>query len=149
VNIYLMRHGEAADAPRDRDRALTARGREQARTSARGLLALGAAPPRLWHSPYRRAAETAAIVAEVFGVAPLEDDRLVPDGDGVVVAGALLAERGGAIVVAHMPILPAILHELVGAGASWSTAGVAHVAVAGGQAILVGLYSAASLERIS
>jgi phosphohistidine phosphatase SixA len=110
---------------------------------------LGAAPPRLWHSPYRRAAETAAIVAEVFGVDPLEDDRLVPDGDGSIVASALLAERGGAMVVAHMPILPAILHELVGAGASLSTAGVAHVAVVGGQAVLVGLYSAASLERVS
>lgn len=144
-----MRHGEAADASRDRDRPLTARGRAQARTSALGLKALGASPARLWHSPYLRAAETAAIVAEVFGLTPSADERLVPDGDGDDVARFLMGERAGGLVVAHMPILPATLHTLVGAGASFSTAGVAHVAVMGGHAVLVGLYSADALERLS
>jgi len=149
VDLYLMRHGEAADAPRDRDRPLTARGRAQARTSAQGLKALGASPTRLWHSPYLRAAETAAIVGEVFGLVPIVDERFVPDGDGDGCARFLLGERQGGLVVAHMPILPATLHALVGAGASFSTAGVAHVAVMGGHAVLVGLYSAAALERHS
>jgi phosphohistidine phosphatase len=149
VDLYLMRHGEAADAPRDRDRPLTARGRVQARTSAQGLKALGASPARLWHSPYLRAAETAAIVGEVFGLPPTVDERFVPDGDGDDCARFLLGERQGGLVVAHMPILPATLHALVGAGASFSTAGVAHVGIMGGHAVLVGLYSAAALERHS
>lgn len=144
-----MRHGEAADAARDRDRPLTARGRAQARASALGLRALGAGPPRLWHSPYLRAAETAAIVGEVFGLSPIVDERFVPDSDGDDCARFLLGERKGGIVVAHMPILPSTLHALVGAGASFSTAGVAHVAVTGGHAVLVGLYTAAALERLT
>lgn len=144
-----MRHGEAAEAARDRDRPLTSRGREQARTSARALLALGASPPRLWHSPYRRAAETAAILGDVLRIDPLVDERLVPDGDAAVVARFLMGERGGGVVVAHLPLLPATLAELVGAGASFTTAGVAHVAVSGGHAALVGLYSAACLERVT
>jgi phosphohistidine phosphatase len=148
VDLYLMRHGEAAEAARDRERSLTARGRAQARTSALALKALGASPPRLWHSPYRRAVETAVIVGEVFGLTPVVDERFVPDGDGDACARFLLGERQGGLVVAHMPILPATLHALVGAEASFSTAGVAHVAVMGGHAVLVGLYAAAALERL-
>ncbi len=144
-----MRHGEAADAARDFDRPLTARGRAQALSSAQALKRMGAAPAVIWHSPYRRATETAQIVGGVFGVRLVEDARLVPDGHADDVARWLMNERGGGCVVAHMPILPLTLQALTGAAASFSTAGVAHLTVNGGHALLVGLYAASALEHVS
>jgi phosphohistidine phosphatase len=152
VELYLMRHGEAEEAIRDRDRPLSPRGRAQARSSALGLRALGAQPRVLWHSPYLRAVQTAAIAAEVFGLtggAVVEDDRLIPDGDAGLVARFLVGGRTSGLVVAHMPILPSLLLALTGGAATFTTAGVAHVTVVGGHAVLSGLYAAHALEHMS
>jgi len=143
-----MRHGEAGEAARDFDRALTAAGRAQATRSASALKRAGAAPATIWHSPYRRTEETAQLAAEVFGVRLVMDERLVPGGHGETVATWLLSERQGGLVVAHMPILPAALAALTGAHASFTTAGVAHITVVGGHATLVGLYTASFLEHV-
>jgi phosphohistidine phosphatase len=152
VELYLMRHGDAQDATRDRDRPLSAKGRAQARSSALGLRHLRAMPSVLWHSPYLRAAQTAAIAAEVLGLtggAIVEDDRLTPDGDADAVARWLLADRRAGLVVAHMPILPSLVLALTGGAATFTTAGVAHLTVVGGHAVLSGLYSATALEHMS
>jgi phosphohistidine phosphatase len=143
-----MRHGDAAEAARDSERPLTTGGREASAASARGLMALGASPPRILHSPYVRAAQTAAIVAEVMGVSAEVDARLVPHGDADDVATFLMEQRQGVMLVAHMPILPEILHRLTGAGCAMTTAGVAHVVVVGGHASLMGLYAASALIRM-
>ncbi len=145
-----MRHGEAGEAMRDAERPLTARGRAQAESSARALLALGAAPPVLWHSPYRRAVETAQIVAGVFGLtsAMIEDERFTPDANVAAAAMAVLQARRGVIVIAHMPILPGIVSLLCGSPCNFTTAGVAHLDVAGGGANLIGLYPARTLEHL-
>jgi phosphohistidine phosphatase SixA len=60
-----------------------------------------------------------------------------------------MTRRQGGMVVAHMPILPEILHRLTGAGSSFSTAGVAHLVVMGGHAALAGLYPASALALMS
>jgi broad specificity phosphatase PhoE len=72
----LLRHGESAHnahtgsealAAADGDR-LTARGREQAHAAGLGLTGHGVT--RLWTSPMRRAAETAAAVGAALGLEP-------------------------------------------------------------------------------
>lgn len=145
-----MRHGEAGEAARDADRPLTAKGRAQAESSARALRALGAVPPVLWHSPYRRAVETAGIVADVLGLrgAMIEDERFTPDGSVPAAAMAVLKARQGVLVVAHMPILPGIVAMLCGSPCTFTTAGVAHLDVTGGAASLAGLYPARTLEHL-
>lgn len=143
-----MRHGEAADAWRDAERPLTSHGRAQATSTAQALLRLGAAPSVIWHSPYKRAAETAAIVAAILQRDTVVDERFTPDADPMVAGRALLAERQGVLVVAHLPILPSLVTVLCGGPCSFTTAGVAHLDVVGGAAALVGVYSASALELL-
>lgn len=124
-----MRHGEAGEASTDAARPLTARGEAQALSSASGLLKLGVKIPVIWHSPYRRAAQTAAIVARVHGAALVVDDRFTPEASPVRAVDAVRGAPAGALIVAHMPILPGIVELLCGLRASFSTASVAHVVV--------------------
>jgi broad specificity phosphatase PhoE len=72
----LLRHGESAHnahtgaealGQEEGDR-LTERGLEQARAAGSGVAGLGVT--RLWTSPMRRAAETAAAVGEALGLEP-------------------------------------------------------------------------------
>jgi phosphohistidine phosphatase len=143
-----MRHGEAADAWRDAERPLTPHGRAQATSSADALLRLGAAPSVIWHSPYKRAAETAAIVASTLQLDVVVDDRFTPDADPLIAARTILSARSGVLVVAHLPILPSVVTVLCGGPCSFTTAGVAHLDVIGGAASLVGVYSASTLELL-
>jgi phosphohistidine phosphatase len=71
MNLYLMRHGLAAEPPEwkgaDRDRPLTDDGVKKMKKTAKGMHALGLDFDWILTSPYRRAYETAQIVAEEFG----------------------------------------------------------------------------------
>ena len=144
-----MRHGEAGEARVDAERALTPRGRAQATATATGLLRLGIAVPVIRHSPYRRATETATAVAAVLGSTLVVDDRFTPSSSPDVAVDALLAERTGTFVVAHLPLLAGIVEQLVGARVQFATASVAHVVVDGGTGVLAGFWSSAGLERVS
>lgn len=77
--LYLVRHGlYDEDDPRDENvgRGLTEAGRSQARMTGARLAALGIPFDTLWASPFTRARETAAIIAESLpGLTP----RLAPD----------------------------------------------------------------------
>lgn len=87
MNVLLFRHGLAHDqadpvCPVDSERALTDDGRKKTRKSAKGLKAMGHAPTRILTSPYLRAKETAALLAEVLGI----------DASMVTITDALLPE---------------------------------------------------------
>jgi phosphohistidine phosphatase len=72
--LYIIRHGiaeERAPAEDDGARRLTPRGRQRIRAAATGLRALGVQFDVLLTSPLVRAAETAAIVTEVYGGQPV------------------------------------------------------------------------------
>ncbi len=151
-----MRHGEAGEAASDVERLLTKRGEAQARSSAQGLARRGIRVPVIWHSPYARARQTAIIVAEVLGSKLVEDARFAPAASPERAADAVMAEgesgkgdnRGPVFVVAHMPILPAIVDLLGGGVVSFGTATVAHLHVVGGSAVVSGLWSAEFLSLV-
>ncbi|MBM4281054.1 MAG: histidine phosphatase family protein [Deltaproteobacteria bacterium] len=150
-----MRHGEAGEwAQGDFHRALTAHGQAQARASAQGLRSLfarlGTRPATLWHSPYRRALQTATIVGEILGVTLVEDDRFLPEADADAAARALRqAGRGPLLVVAHLPILPGIAFAL-GAGAPHlATASVVHIVVGGDAGMVCGQWTSAQLGQLA
>lgn len=87
MRVILFRHGIAHDradpnCPPDPERELTEEGKKKTRKSAKGLKAMGVAPTRILTSPYKRAKETAAIVAEVLGI----------EGSKVTITDALLPE---------------------------------------------------------
>lgn len=105
MELFLVRHAiaEARAAGRpDEDRALTPKGRQRFEAEVRGLLALGVAFDRLLHSPWRRAAQTAALLAPCCEVAPEPCEALARAPDPELLR-ALEGER--VALVGHEPWL--------------------------------------------
>jgi phosphohistidine phosphatase len=104
-SFYLVRHARAEkDAPRgDAERALTPAGREAFRAllaSLRRRLQV----TRLHASPYRRARQTADLLATATGAPVVEEPRLASgasSGAELLVLGRTLAP--GAALVGHNP----------------------------------------------
>jgi phosphohistidine phosphatase len=121
MRVTLIRHGEAGDdAPRDEDRALTKRGRADARRVGRALSRRGVRFSAVVTSPLVRAVQTAEIVVAEMERRPrvTVTDALLPEGRPQQV-GALLAslKEGGAksvALVAHEPILSGVAALLLG-----------------------------------
>jgi probable phosphoglycerate mutase len=90
VELILVRHGESeynVGLSRHLDSRLTERGREQSRKVAAELAELDLGDFAGIVSPYRRARDTAAIIAEATGV-DFEVDELVREwGEAVVIEG--------------------------------------------------------------
>ena len=121
MRITLIRHAEAGDdAPRDDARALTARGRQDARRMGRGLARRGVTFSLIVTSPLVRAVQTAEIVAAQVGYRErvLVTDALVPEAPVSQVVSFLASLAGtpeatpSVALVAHEPILSALAAEL-------------------------------------
>jgi phosphohistidine phosphatase len=123
MRVTLIRHAEAGDdAPRDEDRALTARGREDARRLGQALARRGVEFSLIVTSPLVRAVQTAEIVAAEIGYRDriTVTDLLVPEGAASRVLGLLrstgrqLEGTPSIALVAHEPILSAVAAALIG-----------------------------------
>jgi|SRR5580658_2454335 phosphohistidine phosphatase len=69
MDIYILRHGIAADAHEgqaDSERALTPEGRKKLRNVLGAAAGAGARPSLILTSPYRRAVQSAQLAAEVL-----------------------------------------------------------------------------------
>ncbi|HTB57962.1 MAG TPA: phosphohistidine phosphatase SixA [Polyangia bacterium] len=123
MRVTLIRHAEAGDdAPRDEDRALTARGREDARRLGQALARRGVEFSLLVTSPLVRAVQTAEIVASEIRYRDriAVTELLVPEGTASQVVAFLksterqLEESPSIALVAHEPILSAVAAALIG-----------------------------------
>ena len=130
MDCVLLRHGIAspvgeAGVHRDRDRPLSAVGRARTRAAAQGLARLLDGSVGLLSSPYRRAWETAEIVADVLALAegPVASEALALGGDFAALLGETVWRDGASAVicVGHEPSLSAT--------ASWLLTGQADVDV--------------------
>jgi phosphohistidine phosphatase len=120
--LYVMRHGPAEDrAPtgRDFDRVLTASGREVVARAAKALHEARqplARPCRVLTSPFRRALQTAEIVAAA-APAPLEvhvHEDLAADAHLPLALVRELVEAGDdALLVGHQPTVEELARELI------------------------------------
>src|SRR3954467_12654603 len=103
VQLYLVRHAEAADGEPDELRPLTPEGREAARALGKRLADDGVQPAAVLPSPLLRARETAQELARPAGLEPEPDERLAP-GATAEAGRAAADERGQTvIVVGHQP----------------------------------------------
>ena len=128
MRLFLVRHAEAEPGEPDELRALTARGRQQARELGARLAAEGANGAAVVTSPLLRARETAAEIGRALGTTPAPDDRLAPGAtaDGVCDA---LSDHGGAadrvVAIGHQPDCGRIAAALTdGPEPDFPTAGV-------------------------
>ena len=153
--VLLIRHGkaEAGAFGGDAARALTEEGRAGIAAVGRGLAALGIRPDALWHSPYRRATETAGVLAPLLGVGEgaLSCEPLLEPGTSPERAARAVVGAGARclLCVSHLPLLPHLAEKLTGARLDFGTGTVAHLGLLGPHgAALVGLWSAQLLARL-
>ena len=111
--IYLVRHGEAVpeeEAGSDRDRWLSARGREAARVVARLLREQRIEIDCVLASPLPRAVQTAELIAAGLDYfSPIASLRcLEPSAQPRVAAEAILAAGSSVLVVGHEPSISAL-----------------------------------------
>jgi phosphohistidine phosphatase len=123
MRVTLIRHAEAGDdAPRDEERALTVRGRDDARRLGHALARRGVEFSLMVTSPLVRAVQTAEIVAAEIGYRDrmAVTDLLVPEGEALRVVAFLkstarhLEDAPSIALVAHEPILSAVAAALLG-----------------------------------
>jgi phosphohistidine phosphatase len=110
VRIYLVRHGDAVpqeDAGSDRDRWLSAQGREAARVLGRLLREQGLAPDAVVCSPLPRAVQTAELIAQQLDyLGAIVSLRCLEPGAQPHVAANLIRGAGEAVlVVGHEPTI--------------------------------------------
>jgi len=119
MNLILWRHAEAEDGMPDSRRALTPRGRKQARQVARWLKKRLPADARILSSPADRAVQT----AEALGLAFERTEKLGTGASaGSILNAAGWPQAGGTVVViGHQPTLGrAAALLLTGDAADWS-----------------------------
>lgn len=118
--LILLRHGEAersAASGSDYDRALTARGREDARAAGRWLAERGLKIDLALVSPAVRARQTWAEAAEAFPACRAEIRNPFYAADpGDMLAAARASEDDTIALVAHNPGLHTLALDLMQAG---------------------------------
>lgn len=120
MELYFVRHGIAAERPPsnedDSQRALTDEGTYKMAQVARGLRKLAVTPNLLLSSPFRRAAQTAELLATELGHSVRIAEPLAPgcnlDGLARVLAPYQTVKR--IMLVGHEPDLSEIIAELTG-----------------------------------
>ncbi|HWE60101.1 MAG TPA: histidine phosphatase family protein [Chloroflexota bacterium] len=114
MDLYLLRHAEAGEAPHDEERRLTERGHRQARAAAAGIAWLDLGLNAILTSPLPRAAQTAHPIGEALRMR-LESAPALATGRSPAEALALLTGRGDAVLlVGHEPQLSAIIQAITG-----------------------------------
>lgn len=119
VRIFLVRHGDAVpeeDAGSDRDRWLSAKGREHARVLGRLLREQSVVPEAIVSSPLPRAVQTAELLAQALDfLGPILSLRsLEPSAQPRVAAGEISALAHPIIVVSHEPAISSLGAFLLG-----------------------------------
>ena len=114
VQLYLVRHAEAASGEPDELRPLTPEGRETARALGRQLAEQGVRPDAVLTSPLLRARETAEELARPAGLDPQPDERLAPGATAENVRAAVTERGATVVVVGHQPDCGQIAAALIG-----------------------------------
>ena len=123
--LWLLRHGDAADGSPDAERPLTKKGERQARASGLALKRLGVDLKACLTSPKVRAADTARLACEPFGI----ELQLEPKLAGGPFDAEALADGVGddVLLVGHDPDFSAAVHSLTGAQVRMKKGGLAGV----------------------
>jgi phosphohistidine phosphatase len=133
MELYLLRHAIAADAPppggSDADRALTADGIAKMKAAARGMRRLGIQPDVLLSSPLLRAQQTAEIAAQELGLEVALADELTPGCDLAALAALLRAHPRASrpMIVGHEPDFSGLIRALTGGAAEMKKGGLARI----------------------
>ena len=120
MTLYILRHGIAEDSGpdgEDASRRLTPRGQKRVYAAANGMRAMGLQLDLILTSPFARALETAALVAQVYGgdPPPREFPPLAQGVPAIETVRALrpFARQSAIVIVGHEPGLSGIVSYLL------------------------------------
>lgn len=119
IQLVFFRHGIADDhVTPDHERPLTDEGIKKTRASAEGLRKLAIPFDKVFTSPWRRAVQTADIVAQILMAgAPEELPELAGNRTVKELLDALSRRNAGnVLLVGHQPLLGATIAHLLDAG---------------------------------
>jgi phosphohistidine phosphatase len=123
--IWLLRHGDAERGSPDAERPLTDKGRRQARAAGAALRELGVKIDACLTSPKKRAADTAALACEPFGVDPQDEPKLA---GGRFDPLELAAGNGDEVLlVGHEPDFSNAVRDVTGADVDLKKGGLAAI----------------------
>jgi len=114
MQLYLVRHAEAAPGNPDELRPLTEEGKQASRALGMRLRAIGAKPSVVLASPLRRSWETAAALAIALNVEMIEEERLRPGMTLEKLKDAIRDRGESIVVVAHQPDCSQIVAAVTG-----------------------------------
>ncbi|MBS1856919.1 MAG: phosphohistidine phosphatase SixA [Acidobacteria bacterium] len=121
MQIYLLRHGIAEDGRPgrpDAERALTEEGRAKLRRVLKRARTAEVSPSLILASPYRRAVETAEVVAEVFRYKGdiVQSRAFVPEASAAAAWEELRLYSGepAVLVASHEPLMSSCVAFLLG-----------------------------------
>jgi phosphohistidine phosphatase len=114
MQLYLVRHAEAAGGDPDELRPLTPTGREQARSLGARLRQAGVRPDAILTSPLLRARETGELLARELGVPSQPEESLAPGATAAAVAQAAGNHGETVVAVGHQPDCGQIASALTG-----------------------------------
>ncbi|AOY87640.1 histidine phosphatase [Marinobacter salinus] len=114
MQLLIMRHGEAGWHTVDQERELTESGRQHVAEAAVQIAESPWRPKIIWSSPYTRARQTAAIVAEILNCPVEEKSFITPDDDPGQCLDALLeTDASPLMLISHMPFVGSLATLLV------------------------------------
>jgi phosphohistidine phosphatase len=123
MNLFILRHGIAVERdpvsfPDDSRRPLTLKGAERLRLICQAMQALELSFDRILSSPYRRASQTAEIVATALTLKKVLEhrDELIPEGDPKALVrylNQLRPEPENLLLVGHEPHLSGLMSQLI------------------------------------
>jgi len=112
VQLYLVRHADAAPGDPDELRTLSEEGREQARQLGERLRDEQVEPDVVLTSPLLRARETGEALARATGAATEADERIAPGATADEIREAVSDRGERIVVVGHQPDCGRIAAEL-------------------------------------
>jgi phosphohistidine phosphatase len=119
MDLFIVRHGEAAPGAPDAARVLTERGRIEVNEMAQLLSRRDAFVRQIRHSGRVRACETAEIIGSILeppaGV--VSTSGIHPDDPVEPIARSLFGERESLMLVGHLPFVARLVAQLTAGSA--------------------------------
>ena len=114
MNLYIMRHGQAAPTAQNAEQELTRQGRTGIEKLAAHLDQQGVKVKHVYHSGKARARQTAEIMAsELAANVKLQvHDHIKPDDDPQQLLQDIQAWHEDTLVVSHLPFIPSLVSRL-------------------------------------
>lgn len=107
MKLYLVQHAKASSKEVDPQRPLSDQGRRDIEKVAAFIKPLNLSVDYLWHSPKKRAIQTAEILSEAVKIneVKMARDGLAPNDDVTQLKDELVQNQQDIMIVGHLPFM--------------------------------------------